>query len=431
MRCAVPSPASYRPITPDNVARTLFWQRLDAETREAVDLVSLVLPFRTNRYVLRRLIDWSRAPDDPLFRLTFPHPDMLDPSDLALLRAARRRGNQGELAGIVAAIRADLNPNSQGQATHNVPTMDGRRLEGLQHKYPETVLFFPSAGQNCFAHCTYCFRWAQFVGEPDLQFAAPDSRDLVAYLRRRPEVTDVLVTGGDPLTMSTRRLESFLAPLLAPDLDHVQTIRIGTKAPANWPQRFLDGQDADDLLRLFETVAAQRHVALMVHFAHPVELATPEARAALRRIRNTGAIIRTQAPLLRHINDHPSVWADLWRKAVRLGVVPYYMFVARDTGASAYFEIPLARAHGIFRDAYSRVSGLARTVRGPVMSTLPGKVRVLGVQQVAGDRAFVLEFIQARDPSWVCRPFFARFDPSATWFDQLQPLTGSSFAFVA
>jgi L-lysine 2,3-aminomutase len=234
-----------------------------------------------------------------------------------------------------------------------------------------------------------------------------------------------LVTGGDPLTMSTPRLESFLVPLLAPNLDRVQNIRIGTKAPANWPHRFLEDEDADDLLRLFERIATRRHLALMVHFAHPRELATPEAEAAIARIRSTGAIIRTQAPILRHVNDHPSVWADLWRGAVWRGMVPYYMFVARDTGASAYFDMPLARAHHIFRVAYSSVSGLARTVRGPVMSTTSGKVRVVGVQEVAGGPVFVLEFLQARDPSWVRRPFFARYDPRATWFDQLRPLHGA------
>lgn len=430
MSSATVAPPPYRPVTPATLAGTRFWRRLDVETRDALEIVSLVLPFRTNEYVLGNLVDWSRAPDDPVYRLTFPHPDMLSEADYARLRDLRRRGDTETLARAVGEIRAALNPNSQGQSTQNVPELDGRRLEGIQHKYHETVLFFPAGGQNCFAYCTYCFRWGQFVDEPDLLFAAPDSSDLVAYLRRTPEVTDVLVTGGDPLTMSAARLETYLEPLLEPDLERVRNIRIGTKAPASWPRRFLDEEDTDDLLRLMERVAARRHLAVMIHYVHPREMETPEAQAALERIRGTGATLRTQAPLLRHINDDPTVWAELWDRAVQLGVSPYYMFVARDTGASAYFEVPLVRAHQVFQDAYSRVSGLGRSVRGPVMSATPGKVRVVGVQEVNGEPAFVLDYLQARDPTLVRRPFFARFDPEATWFDQLRPLEGDEFSVM-
>jgi L-lysine 2,3-aminomutase len=431
MRCAAPASPPYRPIVPGNVARTRYWRRLNADTREAIEVVSLVLPFRTNEYVLGRLVDWGRAPDDPLFRLTFPHRDMLSSRDYARLQGARRRGDPAALARVVGEVREGLNPHSQGQSTCNVPELDGRPLAGVQHKYHETVLFFPSAGQSCHAFCTYCFRWSQFVDEPDLRFAGPDASELVAYLHRHPEVTDVLVTGGDPLTMSARRLRDYVDPLLAPELESLVNLRIGTKAPASWPHRFLTDDDADDLLRLFDAVVCSgRHLAIMVHYVHPRELSTPEAEAAIARIRATGAEVRTQAPLVRHINDDPRVWVELWRKAVRLGVVPYYMFVARDTGASAYFEMPLVRAYQIFRDAYARVSGLARTVRGPVMSALPGKVRVVGFQNVDGRRAFVLDFLQAREPSLVRRPFFARYDPEACWFDELRPLEGEHFAFV-
>ena len=95
---------------------------------------------------------------------------------------------------------------------------------------------------------------------------------------------------------------------------------------------------------------------------------------AVRRIRSAGGVIRTQAPLIRTINDDPAIWAAMWRAQVRLGMVPYYMFVERDTGPQDYFAVPLARAYGIFREAYRQVSGLCRTVRGPSMSATPGKV---------------------------------------------------------
>ncbi len=130
------------------------------------------------------------------------------------------------------------------------------------------------------------------------------------------------------------------------------------------------------------------------------------------------------------MNDASGIWAEMWRQQVRLGAIPYYMFVERHTGPKNYFEIPLARASEIFRQAYQRVSGLARTVRGPSMSATPGKVVVRGVATMAGERVFVLEFLQGRDPGWVGRPFFARYDPEATWLDQLKPaLGGDAFFF--
>jgi KamA family protein len=420
----------YRPVTTRNVQKSRFWEKLDPEIREAVSVVSQVLPFRSNEYVVDELIDWDNVPHDPMFQLTFPQPGMLAPDVYRRVHKLMERGDGEALASAVQGIRLTLNPHPAGQLTHNVPKLDGRPLPGLQHKYDETVLFFPARGQTCHAYCTYCFRWAQFVDLPEMQFQASESRDLAAYLAVHPEVSDVLVTGGDPLIMKTRVLRSYLQPLLTDELAHVRNIRIGSKSPAYWPQRFVTDDDADDLLRLFEEIVASgRHLALMAHYSHPVELSTPVAREAVRRIRNTGAEIRAQAPCIRHVNDDPRVWAELWRDAVALGIIPYYMFVERDTGARNYFEVPLARVHEIFRDAYSQVSGLARTVRGPSMSAFPGKVRVLGVSEIRGEKVFVLDMLQGRKSNWVGRPFYARFDPRATWLDQLRPAFAKRFFF--
>jgi L-lysine 2,3-aminomutase len=225
--------------------------------------------------------------------------------------------------------------------------------------------------------------------------------------------------------MSTAKLRAYIEPLLSPELDHVISIRIGTKAPAYWPYRFTTDRDADELLALFNAVrAAGRHLAVMAHYSHPRELETPAAQLALRRIIDTGAVVRCQAPCIRHVNDSAAAWAEMWRLQVQLGAVPYYMFVERDTGPKNYFELPLARVLEIFRGAQQQVSGLARTARGPSMSATPGKVVVRGTSEVHGERVFVLEFLQGRDPDWVGRPFFARYDPSATWLDQLQPAFG-------
>ena len=421
----------YRAVTRANVARTPQWSKIPRELQEAIMVVSTVLPFRTNEYVMRELIDWDRVPHDPMYQLTFVQPGMLDPDDYATMaRLWRADAPRATLKEAADRIRLRLNPHPAGQLTHNVPRLDGRPLPGIQHKYRETVLLFPSQGQTCHAYCTFCFRWAQFVGIDDIKFQAQETRDLVDYLAAHPEVSDVLVTGGDPLVMRTKALRSYLEPLLSDALAHVQSIRLGTKSVAYWPQRYVTDADADDLLRLFEQVVASgRHLAVMGHYNHPTEIKTPMAQEAVRRIRATGAEVRMQSPLIRHVNDDPDAWAELWRTGVRLGAIPYYMFVERDTGPKHYFDVPLVRAWETFREAYRQVSGLARTVRGPSMSAFPGKVLVDGVAEVRGEPVLCLQFIQARDPAWVRRPFFARYDPEATWLDELVPAFGQETFF--
>lgn len=105
------------------------------------------------------------------------------------------------------------------------------------------------------------------------------------------------------------------------------------------------------------------------------------------------------------------------------------MFVARDTGAKPFFEVPLKKAWDIYRKAYSNVSGICRTVRGPSMSASPGKIQLLGVAEVKGEKVFVLRFLQCRNPNLVDIPFFAKYDPKVTWFDQLQPAFGEEAFF--
>jgi len=408
-------------------------QALDEAHRFNMRVVASVLPFRVNRYVVDELIDWENIPDDPIFQLTFPQPGMLTTEQFdqmaGLLRSSADREAIREAAW---QIREALNPHPAGQRELNVPRLRGEALEGIQHKYRETVLFFPSQGQTCHSYCTFCFRWAQFIGDKELRFAANEASTLHAYLAEHREVTDLLITGGDPMVMKSKHLRAYLEPLLAPEFDHIQNIRIGTKSIAFWPQRFVTDPDADDLLRLLEQVArAGKHVAIMTHYNHWRELETDIAREAVRRLRDTGAILRSQSPLIRHINDDPAVWARLWHTQVKLGIYPYYLFVERDTGAKNYFEVPLVRAWEIYRDALQQVSGLARSPRGPSMSAGPGKVEIQGVTEVAGEKVFVLRFIQGRNPEWVQRPFFAKYDPEATWLNHLQPAFGEERFFFS
>lgn len=398
-------------------------KNLEQNYIDDIEIVGSVLPFKTNNYVVENLIDWSKVPDDPMFKLTFPQKDMLLPHHYeSMAKVIKGGADKQAIKEAANKIRIQLNPHPAGQLEYNVPMIEGEKLYGMQHKYRQIVLFFPSQGQTCHAYCTFCFRWPQFVGMEDLKFASKEAELLVKYIKEHDEVTDVLFTGGDPLIMKTKHLESYIRPLLDANIKHLRNIRIGTKALGYWPHRFLTDDDADDLLRLFEDInKAGKHVAFMAHFNHPIELEGKPVEDAIKKILNTGVAIRTQSPVLKRVNDEPVLWAKMWRKQVDLGCIPYYMFVARNTGAQHYFSIPLVDAWKIFQKAYQSVSGICRTARGPSMSCLPGKVQLLGVSEIKNEKVMVFRLLQGRKQDWVARPFFAKYDEKAVWYTDLKP----------
>ena len=264
----------------------------------------------------------------------------------------------------------------------------------------------------------------------NLKFSMREADLLYKYLKSKPMVSDLLITGGDPLTMSTGILISYIEPLLRKEFSHIKTIRLGTKSLAYWPYRFITDKDSGELLAFFEKIVKSgKNLTIQAHFNHPVELSTDAVKIAISQIRATGAQIRTQSPLLRKINDNPDLWTEMWRRQVDLNCIPYYMFVARNTGSKYFFELPLEKCWQVYRKAYSKVSGTCRTVRGPSMSTYAGKIQMLGVSEINKEKHFVLRFLQGRNPDWIGIPFFAQYDSEATWFTQLKPSFGEEHFF--
>jgi len=404
---------------------------LPEEDQFNIEVVAHVLPFKTNNYVVNELIDWNNYKNDPIYILNFPQKDMLETDDFDHMAKIIKSGaDRPTIKREANKIREKLNPHPAGQLEYNVPELNGVRLNGVQHKYNETLLFFPSQGQTCHAYCTFCFRWPQFTGMDEMKFAMNEIEQVIEYLKQHNEVTDVLITGGDPMIMKSKVLDLYLTKLIEADLPNLQNIRIGSKSLSFWPYRYLTDDDADDVLKSFEKVVnSGKSLAFMAHFNHHKELETKAVQQAIRKIRATGAQIRTQSPILKHINATPEIWSTMWRKQVQLGLIPYYMFIARDTGAQEYFGIPLVEAWNIFQKAYISVSGIARTVRGPSMSCTPGKVRIIGTTKIKGEKSFVLEFIQGRNSNWACRPFFAKYDEKAVWMTDLRPAFGNENFF--
>lgn len=196
-----------------------------------VKLSGMVFPFKASPYFVDELIDWKaeNVRDDPFYKLVFPTLDMLIPEHREKLREAHALGDPANLIKVVADIREDLNPHPAGQKELNAPKNDA--LTGVQHKYSETTLVFPAAAQTCHAYCTYCFRWAQFIGDDELRFAQKEANSLFDYLAEHKEVSDILMTGGDPMIMRTKSLAEYLEPLCHPNfLPHIKNLRIGTRS---------------------------------------------------------------------------------------------------------------------------------------------------------------------------------------------------------
>jgi L-lysine 2,3-aminomutase len=408
-----------------------YVDKINSSRREAIEVVGNVFPFKTNNYVTDELIDWEDLDKDPIFKLTFPQRGMLSRNNYSLMwNTLIGTANKDVIRSTANKIRMMLNPHPAGQLDMNVPVLNGTSLNGMQHKYKETLLFFPSQGQTCHAYCTFCFRWPQFVGMEGLKFMNKESADLYNYVKTNKEVTDILFTGGDPMIMKAKVFSSYIEPFLERKPENLQSIRIGTKVLSYWPYKFISDDDAEDYLRLFERIVKSGiNLSVMAHFSHTRELETEAVKTAIQRLRATGVQIRTQSPILKHINDSPEVWSEMWRKQVNLNCIPYYMFIPRDTGAQDYFAVTLENAWKIFREAYQNVSGICRTVRGPSMSCTPGKVQVLGISEINAKKFFVLRMLQGRDPGWTGLPFFAKYDSKAIWLDDLVPAFEDKFFF--
>jgi KamA family protein len=419
----------YKPYSLHNFRQIPQMKFLSEEQKFEIEVVGTVLPFKTDNYVVDELIDWNRFENDPFYILNFPQKEMLDEASYNSIASLLKNNSPRKVVQeAVKKVRLKLNPNPAGQES-NVPEFEGKRLNGIQHKYREIMLFFPTQGQTCHAYCTFCFRWPQFALN-DFKFAMKEADTMVRYLKANPQITDILFTGGDPAVMKTRFFEEYFNALIDADIPNLKNIRIGTKSLAYWPYRFTTDEDADDLLRLFEKVKKNGiNIAMMAHFNHPKELQTEAVQEAVKRLIGAGVQIRSQSPILKNINDSADVWAENWKEQVRQGIIPYYMFIARDTGAQDYFAVTLKRAWEIYRNAFNQVSGICRTVKGPSMSCNPGKVNVVGVSEVNGEKVFVLNFLQGRDPNWVGKPFFAKYDPKAIWIDDLKPAFGESNFF--
>lgn len=342
-------------------------QLLPADERRELERVERIFPFRSNDYYLS-LIDWEDR-CDPIRRIVVPDPNELD-------------------------FTGRLDPSSERSYT---------RVPGLQHKYPQTALILFS--DICGGICRFCFRKRLFLRRE--REVVPDIDACMAYIRAHPEITDVLLSGGDPLMLPTDTLKRAIHMIR--EIEHVQIIRIGSKVPAYHPYRILQDSELLEVFRRYST--RERKIYLMTQFNHPKEL-TGAAIRALDELQRAGVMLMNQTPILAGINDTPEVLAELMRSLASMGLAPYYFFQCRPAIGNRSFTVPVERSLRVVQEAFRHCSGLSKRARF-VMSHETGKIEVVGHME---DRVF-MRYHQAARSRNLGRLMSFPSNPEAIWFD--------------
>ena len=279
---------------------------------------------------------------------------------------------------------------------------DNTKLEGLQHKYAQTVLLLST--NQCAMYCRHCFR-KRLVGlsEEELNKRVDDA---AAYVRSHPEITNVLISGGDALLNPNRILERYLQELT--NIGHLDFIRFGSRLPVTLPERIYGDSE---FLDLFEHFARKKALSVVTQFNHPREL-TDQARRAVRALIERGVPVRNQTVLLRGVNDSGETLGELLSGLTRMGAAPYYIFQCRPvTGVRGGFQVPLSEGIRIVDDAKARQNGFGKAVRYAMSHPL-GKIEIV-CQGEDGETLF--KFHQSKYPSDSARAFTVKLRPTDAW----------------
>lgn len=343
---------------------------LDEREKSRLKAVTEKFVFRTNEYYMS-LVDWS-DPNDPIRKLVVPD-------------------------------KSELEEWGRLDASHEA---DYTVVPGLEHKYASTALLL--VNDVCGAYCRFCFRKRLFMNDNDE--VVKDVSEGLKYIREHPDISNVLLTGGDPLIMCTPKLEKIIAQLR--EIDHVKIIRIGTKMPAFNPMRITEDPSLLEMISRYST--AEKRIYIMAHFNHPVEL-TDVAVEGLGLLQSAGAIVVNQTPMIAGINDDPDVLSELFNKLSYIGVAPYYVFQCRPTLGNRKYSLPVERSYEIFERARMKSSGLAKRAR-LVMSHSTGKIEVVGMTETH----IFFKYLRAHYDEDSSRFQVFERNPKAYWFDDYE-----------
>lgn len=290
--------------------------------------------------------------------------------------------------------------DTSGEKTNTV-------FQGLQHKYKQTVVIL--ATNECAMYCRHCFR-KRLVGV-DTNEALQDIERAKEYVMDHKEVNNILITGGDPLVLPNERITAFLEAFT--DIDHLDFVRFGTRVPVTFPQRITEDQD---LLQILEKFSRNRkRIYFVTQYNHPREI-TSESTQAIRLLSKAGVITNNQTVLLKGVNDDSEVMAQLQKRLVGIGVIPYYIFQCRPVKrVKKHFQVPLIDGYEIIRDTRKKLDGISKRFRF-IMSHKTGKIEILGKE----NDHFLFKYHQAKNPRDIDRIFSRKIDKTATWLDDFE-----------
>ncbi len=303
------------------------------------------------------------------------------------------------------SIPSELELLQNGQ-TDTSGEKDNTVLPGVQHKYAQTILILST--QHCFMYCRHCFR-KRMVGLTDKEINN-QLNALPAYILEHPSINNVLISGGDAFGNSNEKIERYLQ--IFTELDQLDLIRFGTRAPVVFPQRIT--QDPE-LIHILEEYGSKKQIYVVTQFNHPREV-TPEAIEAIHLLRGAGIVVKNQTVLLKGINDSPEVIGELLSSLTKIGVVPYYIFQCRPVrGVLNHFQVPLKRGREIVDAAKAMQNGQGKCLRY-AMSHPTGKIEILGP---LSDKEFIFKYYQAKDPADANRIFTQDIADDQCWLDEI------------
>ncbi len=242
-------------------------------------------------------------------------------------------------------------------------------VPGLQHKYEQTAVLIVT--QACAGHCRYCFRRRLMSRDVLVKETIEDLQDAIAYIQQHPEIDNVLLSGGDPMICSTRRLANLLAALAT--IPHLWQIRISTKLPAFLPSRFTTDPELLQVLRAYQS---RFQIVFQCHFDHPREI-TPAAERAIAALHQTGCTLTAQIPLMKGVNHQVETLTQLFQQLHRLGVLPQYLFHPRPVKHATHFQLPILEGLAIVEAVRQRCNGSVKRFRY-ILTHSDGKLELVG-----------------------------------------------------
>lgn len=359
----------------DSVDQLKHYLSLSPEEEQDLRQVTAVHPMNIPRYYLD-LID-PDDPADPIRKLAIPEAAEL----------------------VVAGAMGETTADPYGDDKHD-------KGNGILHKYAYTALVV--ATEYCSMYCRHCFR-KRMVGLPNRQ-TVENFRNAAKYIAAHPEISNVVISGGDPLLLPTVVLRQMLDALQ--DIPHLNFVRIGSRAPVVFPTRLAD----DALLQTLAEFNRDKTLQVPTHFNHPREI-TPEAAQAVRRLREAGITVNNQAVLLRGVNDDSETLTELMNGLMRIGVNPYYLYqcmpVAR---VRHHFQVPLKQGVDIVDEARRQMDGYAKRFKFIIGHDI-GKLEICGRL----DDKLILKQIHARQehPEEASRLLVRQLTANGGWLDDL------------